>query len=66
MCVKEEKNSGVEGGLYTRASADVDSFVRCLVFSVEETMQNFGVVFSDRSSCTLDGNVGANGTSARR
>lgn len=64
--VEEDKNSGVERGLYTRASLNLDSFVRCLYFSAEETMQNFGVVFPDRSSCTLDGDVDASGMSARR
>ena len=66
VCVKEEKNRDVEGSLYIRASADLNS---CLVFltpSMDKTMRYIGVVFSDRSSCTLDGNVGASSTSARR
>ena len=50
MCVEEDKNSGIEGGLYTRATADLNSCSVSLTSSMDKTMRHIGVSFrTDRA-----------------
>jgi len=50
VCVEEEKNRDVEGSLYTRATADLNSCSVSLTSSMEKTIRNVGMTFrTDRA-----------------